>query len=192
MIKKKICLQIKCALMYICIKSEDLCVSLVLKNSRSIKGTRFLWFQLVWVTTTLHQKHSCEPMQTCPPPQICSQAHTCRSWLWFWWWQWEWSLSRIPAHLPPRMLCKREKRIQAACRPEWDFQQKRKTCLDRMTFLTGSLEVRLHQASACLCCTTAVRWSTVMVRSLLWLHGYIIQIEKSWSGRRDCKSSSWR
>lgn len=60
--------------------------------------------------TVLNQKYSRELRQICPPPQICSHAHTCCSWLGLWWWRWEWSLSRIPAYLPLRMLCKVKKK----------------------------------------------------------------------------------
>lgn len=37
----------------------------------------------------------------------------------WWWWWWEWSLSRIPDHLPPRMLCKREKKKSKQNIDQW-------------------------------------------------------------------------
>lgn len=96
--------------------------------------------------TVLNQKYSRELRQTCPPPQICSHAHTCCSWLGLWWWRWEWSLSRIPAYLPLRMLCKVKKKkkvIKAKYRPVQALSRRKKkglTCLDQIAFFrSGNL-----------------------------------------------------
>lgn len=91
--------------------------------------------------TVLKREYSCEPRKTCPPPQICSQEHTCRSWLRLWWWWWEWSFSRIPSHLPLRIFVQSkegEKETKEKCMSV----SEKPTCSDWVAFFrsgSGSL-----------------------------------------------------